>query len=106
MIESIGMVDEVPLLITSDANRQRRIELNQTADANRRVDISVDLTHLLKNDDVAYEETGFDTGPDTGYTMVEILLPNTLDINNANYLNVGSVELWKIDALFTTIGIR
>jgi hypothetical protein len=105
-IESIGIVDEIPLLISQEANYQRRQELNIQADANRRVDVSIDLTHLLKKDNVAYEEGGFDPADDEGFTMVEVKLPDALDSNNPNYLNVGTVELWKIDGLFTTVGIR
>lgn len=106
MIETIGIVDEVPIFDTGEANRQKRIELNQQADANRRVDISIDLTHLLNPTDVSYEETGFDDGgDDTNFTMVEVTMPYVPNYESY-YLTTGTVELWKIDGLFTTIGIR
>lgn len=105
-IQSIGIVDEIPLLITQDANYQRRQDLNIQADANRRIDVSLDLTHLLNKNNVAYEEGGFDPADDDGFTFVEVLLSPNLNSDNANYLNVGSVELWKLDGLFTTVGIR
>lgn len=73
-----------------------------SADANRRVDLSIDLTHLLKHDNVSYEEDAFDDGPTTGYTAVEILLADTLRETST----VGTIEIWKIDGLFTTTGIR
>lgn len=102
-IESIGIVDDLrPFPITAAANYQRRQIINQSADANRRIDVSIDLSHLLKRDNVAYEETGFDNGPTTGYTAVEILLNNALQ----NTTTIGVLDLWKIDALFTTTGIR
>lgn len=103
-IVSVGIVDELrPFPISSDANYQRRQEVNMTADANRRVDLSIDLTHLLKHDNVAYEENAFDPGEtDTGYTAVEILLPESLSSTS----NIGVLTLWKIDSLFTTTGIR
>lgn len=103
VIRSIGIVDELrPFPPDAVANYQRRQELNISADSNRRVDISVDLTHLLKHDNVAYEESGFDNGPDSGYTAVEVLMPDTISFSSTT----GVIELWKIDGLFTTIGIR
>jgi hypothetical protein len=105
-IQSIGIVDEIPLLIGTDANYQRRETLNVQADSNRRIDISMDLTHLLNKDNVAYEEGGFDPAADEGFTFVEVVLSPNLNESNANYLNVGDIELWKIDGLFTTTGIR
>lgn len=105
-IESVGIVDEIPLLINQTANYQRRQAVNLQADSNRRVDLSIDLTHLLKKDNVAFEEVGFDPADDSGFTFVEILLSPNLNSSNANYLNVGDIELWKTDGLFTTTGIR
>lgn len=104
VLQSIGIVDELrPFPQNAEANYQRRQILNVSADSNRRVDVSIDLTHLLKRDNVAYEESVFDPGAaDTGYTAVEILLADNLLTTST----VGTLELWKIDALFTTIGIR
>jgi len=104
VLQSLGIVDELrPFPQTKIANYQRRQALNISADSNRRVDVSIDLTHLLKHNNVAYEESVFDPGSsDTGYTAVEVLLADNL----LNTSNVGTLELWKIDALFTTTGIR
>jgi len=100
-ILSVGIVDELPpITINTTSNYQRRQEVNLQADSDRRVDLSIDLTHLLKKDNVAYEEVGFDGGPDNGFTAVEILLPSGVP------QTTGVVELWKLDGLFTTIGIR
>lgn len=103
-IVSVGIVDEVrPFPMTSDANYQRRQAVNLSADANRVVDLSIDLTHLLKHDNVRYEEVAFDSSDiDTGFTAVEILLPEALSSTS----NIGVLTLWKIDGLFTTDGIR
>ena len=76
--------------------------MSMQADSNRRVDLSIDLTHLLNHDNVAYEEDAFDDGPSTGYTAVEILLSDNLRETQT----VGTIEAWKIDGLFTTTGIR
>lgn len=103
VVQSIGIVDQLPPFpITATSNYQKRQPLNFTADANRRVDISMDLTHLLKRTNVAYEEDAFDDGPSNGYTAVEILLADSL----INTSTVGTIEIWKIDGLFTTTGIR
>ena len=104
VIESIGIVDELrPFPQTAEANYQRRQAVNLVADSSRRVNLSIDLTHLLKHDNVAYEESLADPSSiDTGFTAVEIKLPISL----ASTTTIGVVELWKIDALFTTTGIR
>lgn len=103
VVQSIGIVDQLtPFPITATSNYQRRQTVNMQADSNRRVDISMDLTHLLDHDNVAYEEDAFDDGPTTGYTAVEILLSDNLRETST----VGTIEIWKIDGLFTTTGIR
>lgn len=101
---SLGIVDELrPFPQTAVANYQRRQDVNVSADASRVVDVSMDLTHLLKKTNVRYEENGFDSNPiTTGYTAVEVLLPESL----SSTTNIGVLTLWKIDALFTTTGIR
>jgi hypothetical protein len=103
VVQSVGIVDQlVPFPITATSNYQRRQPVNMSADANRRVDLSIDLTHLLKHDNVSYEEDAFDDGPTTGYTAVEILLADNL----REISTVGTIEIWKLDGLFTTTGIR
>lgn len=103
VVQSIGIVDELtPFPITAESNYQRRQTVNMTADSNRRVDLSMDITHLLNHDNVAYEENAFDDGPSNGYTAVEILLSDNLRETST----VGTIEIWKIDGLFTTTGIR
>lgn len=106
IVRSIGIVDEIPLFSTGTANYQKRLDLNIQADANRRVDIGIDLSHLLNPENVAYEEGGFDPADDEGFTFVEVLLSANIDTIHPSYLNVGTIEVWKTDALFTTIGIR
>lgn len=101
-LRSIGIIDELVPLLTEPSNYQRRQEVNIAADANRRIDLSIDLSHLLKNDDVAYSAGGADVGPDTGYTAVELVFDPSLESTP----DIGDIELWKIDGLFTTIGIR
>lgn len=101
---SIGIVDELrPFPPNVAANYQRRQTLNLQADGDRKVDVALDLTHLLKHDNVQYTESAIDENPiETGYTAVEIMLPDTIDFSTSP----GTIDLWKIDGLFTTIGIR
>lgn len=102
-IEYIGITDEVPLDYEADANYQRRQYVGVAAGPDDRVDISMDLSHLLKRDNVGYrEETLGVSDPTTGYTYVEVLMPASIGTNNTT----GVYHLWKIDALFTTTGIR
>ena len=99
VLNYIGVSDEIPLLITGTANRQKKFTLNQAADANRVIDLKIDLTSLLKKDNVAYREL-FDDDPGNA-TYVEIKFPDAL----RNVANIGTFNIWKIDAQFTTEGI-
>lgn len=104
IVESIGIVDELPPFpITGSANYQRRQTLNLAANSSRVVDIGMDLTHLLKHDNVRYEEAVYDPSDiTTGFTAVEIKLPDALSATTT----IGVLTLWKVDGLFTTTGIR
>src|SRR3990167_6588028 len=75
VLESVGITDEFPFTAGTDANYQRRQAVNLTADGNRRVDLNIDLTHLLNPENVGYREEELGSDPETGYTMVEVLLP-------------------------------
>lgn len=68
--------------------------LNLTADANRRIDFTADLTEilrLLELKDAAYYSQGF--------VGVGIQHPNPLQY-------VATIEIWKMDLVYTTQGIR
>ncbi len=102
MVKEIGISDEF-VSLGSVAGYSRNYTLNQAADVNRRVDISIDLTALLNKDNVGYREDILDAGdPTTGYTYIEVKLPESL----RDTVVVGTVEMWKVDALFTTQGVR
>lgn len=103
VVKDISVIDTIPLLNTSnsDVNYMRTQELNIAADGNRKVDIKIDISHLLKKDNVGYREL-FGGGDETGLTYVMIQPHNNL-IGN---VNIGTIDLWKIDAQFTTEGIR
>jgi hypothetical protein len=79
---------------------ERYIELDLAADGARTVQIDMNLTPLLKKDDVAYTE--FEDTFGTGYCYVYIELAPELAATGT----IGEMRLWKVDALFTTVGIR
>ncbi len=87
IVQSIGITDEIPLIL-ANANYQRRLTLNMQADANRRIDLALDLSALLKRD--------------TPACYIELLL----SANLYNVSTIGVFELWKADGLYTTTGIR
>lgn len=97
ILESLGIANEY----SSNPTRIKRQTINQTADGNRRVDYFVDLTPYLKNDDVTFSEEG-NIADLTDFTLVEAKFPAALVLEPTT----GTIDLWKIDALFTTTGIR
>lgn len=101
-IVSVGIADQVPTSVTGTPNYEKLFTLNQAADANRVIDLRLDLSVLLNRNNVGYRESG-GTYPSTGYTYVELNLSS--NVNNGATGQV-TINLWKIDALFTTTGIR
>lgn len=101
VVRWIGIYNEIPLFVQDEPAEQNRIDLNIAADVNRKVDIRVDLSSILTRDHVAYRD--YFTDPETGdFTYVVIKLDDDLRGNNT----VGTIDLWKLDGLFTTLGIR
>lgn len=81
---SIGIVDSIPAYGQS-APYERLVTINQVADSNRRVDLSIDLSPLLKK------------SLPSCYIQVTVGLIG---------ISGGAIEVWKADALYTTTGIR
>lgn len=94
-VDRIGIIDA-----KFNPTYERYLDLNLVADGNREVELNVNLTPLLKKDNVAY--TLFEDAFGTGYTYIYILLAEELSDTGS----IGEVLLWKADALFTTQGIR
>lgn len=101
IVEWIGIGSEFPTFITDEPAYFRKIDLNQAADANRKVDIKLDLTTILNKDNVRYREY-FETPVTTDYTYVIIKLSENLRDTST----VGTAQLCKLDALYTTKGIH
>lgn len=110
VIKSIGVADEFgnPNGNPTAAfipNRFKKYDIEAVANASRIVDVRINLTELLKKDNVQYQEL-FGDWPLTGYTYVNFVLDDALGIGGAEEtLTTGTILLWKLDALFTTRGI-
>lgn len=94
-LDRIGIIDS-----KFSPTYERYIDLNLVADGNREVEVNINLTPLLKKDNVVY--TLFEDAFGTGYTYIYIQLAPELEDTGS----VGEMRLWKADALFTTLGIR
>ena len=99
VLEQIGIASNYPLTQNGIPARLQTITLNQAADGNRRVDVKIDLTHLLDRTATAYFSR-FDSTPTSGLTMVYFKLPDALYSSNSGTM------IWKTDSLYTTTGIR
>lgn len=100
-ITRIGVANNRPLFGNEPA-RFRYYDVNLTADPTTRIiDTRIDLSALLKNDDVRWADY-FDHGDPSalGFTYVVFDLPTDLTSTN------GDLLLCKMDALYTTTGIR
>lgn len=101
IIKDISIVDKLPSLYNNDdVNYIRTQQLNITADGSRKVDIKIDITHLLKKDNVGYRELFDDNYGGLTYVMIQ---PDDSVIDIAD---IGTIDLWKLDATFTTQGVR
>lgn len=102
VIEKIGIISKFDYTET-DAAYFRALDLNLAADGNREVDIDINLSSLLKKDNVAFTSDPLGvSGSEEGYTLIYIKLPVSLELTGT----VGTIKLWKADGLFTTKGIR
>lgn len=104
VVESIGIANMRPLFYDDDPTIYKKIVLNQAADADRRVDVKLDLTDLLVDikTNVGWTPV-FGADYDNGdQTFIYVKLPDSLH----DTLNVGTIELWKADSLYTTREIR
>lgn len=104
VVESIGVANQRPLFYDDEPTIHKKIVLNQAADADRRVDIKLDLTDLLVDlkSNVAWTPLFGADYDDGDQTFIYVKLPDSLH----NTLNVGTIELWKADSLYTTREIR
>lgn len=104
VLKKIGIIDAPvnPVFFPSLIDRLKTFDVEIAADVNRKIDKRIDLSALLKKDDVAYRGLFSDAStPDNGYTMIYLGFDDSLRFQSIT----GAIKLWKADALFTTIGI-
>lgn len=102
VVEYIAIANQRPLFINDEPTRMRKIDLNVAADGNRRVDILIDLSSLLKTDDVGFTSLWSADYEIGDQTHILIKLPDSL----RSTLAVGTIEICKVDCLYTTTEIR
>lgn len=90
-----------PSFLYGDPTYEREIELNLQADGDRVVEATVDLSSILNKQNVRFANV-FGDFTTEDFTMVYIRLPDALQ----SILNVGTINIWKLEALFTTKEIR
>lgn len=101
VLQYIGVGNEYPLLIEQDPSGYfNKLDLNLAADAvTRKIDLRLNITPLLKKENAGWRDR-FNAEPDLTYIIIK-----TADANR-DVTTVASVELCKVDALYTTTGIR
>lgn len=83
-LDRIGIIDA-----KFNPTYERYLDLNLTADGNREVEVNINLTPLLKKDNVKY--TLFEDAFGTGYTYIYILLAPEIEADNLG--SVGEMRL-------------
>lgn len=102
MITKIGVANERPSFIDNVPSRLRTYDVNLTADANRYIDVKIDLSALLDKKAVGYKGYFDFEDAATEYTYVYFELPPEL----VNTGSIGDLIICRMAALYTTLGIR
>lgn len=102
----IGIVNTIEFPARFDpskADYYRVLTVNAEADADRIIELKMSLSALLKKSNVRWQDLFSDQFDDEDtYTYVLVEMPVELFEEGL----VGKILLWKVDALFTTKGIR
>jgi hypothetical protein len=101
IIRQIGIASEVPAAVEEDPRYLRTLEINEAA-VGGVIDVKINLTPLLKKDNVTLDNNWIGDFLQNDMTIVYIKFDD--DLRGNSY--TGNIDLWKIDALFTTKGIR
>lgn len=100
IIEKIGIISDF-IYDENDADHIRYFEINEVADANREIELDLDLTSLLKEDYVDYETKPYLFSGNFTFVWFKIGKEDNL---TASYN--GGILKWKVDALFVTRGVK
>lgn len=96
-ITKIGIASDRPPY-GFEPQRLKTYAVNLSADVNRKIDTRIDLSALLKNDFVRWRDYFNDPATDDAtYVYIELATDNAAN---------GDLILCKMDALYTTTGIR
>ena len=99
-IQYIGIGDEYPFFIDQEPSGYfNKLDLNLAADASRKINLRLNLTPLLKKDNAGWRDR---FNAESGLTYVIIKTPD----GNRGITSVATVEICKVDALYTTTGIQ
>ena len=100
-IQYIGIGDEYPFFITDEPSGYfNKLDLNLAADAvTRKIDLRLNLTPLLKKENAGWRDR---FNAESNLTYVIIKTPD----GNRGITTVATVDICKIDALYTTTGIQ
>lgn len=101
-ITKIGIANDRPNFVTGEAPRLRTYDVNWSADASRYIDKTIDLSALLKKDDVNWRSYFEEPAGTDNMTYIYIELPEILE----NVSGIGDLVICKATALYTTLGIR
>ena len=104
-IVRVGIQNSMDGLATP--THKRWLDVNKSADGNRIVDLIIDLTSLIKKDNVEFYAGQNTDYPDaTNYIYVEVPLEVYSYLNPPTVLYNGVIDIWKADGLFTIKEIR
>lgn len=101
-IMKIGVANERPSFVEQAPSRLRTYDVNLSADGNRYIDTTIDLSALLDREAVGYKGYFDFEDPAKQYTYIYIELPEAL----MNTGTIGDLIICRMDALYTTLGIR
>ena len=102
VLEAVGIASEFPSISSQAPRTLKQIDVNESADADRKIDFKIDLTTLLTKTNVTYTDEVFGDYEQDNMTLVYLKFPDTLATDSSH----GIIELWKIDTEWTTQEIR
>lgn len=104
-ITRVGVQNSMDSLATP--THKRYLEVNASADGSGIVDLFLDLSSLIKKDNVEFWPGGGASYPDaTNYLYLEVPVETYGYLAPPTYWKIGDVQLWKADGLFTIKEIR
>lgn len=100
-IQYVGIGNEYPMFIEQDPSGYfNKLDLDLAADASRYINLRLNLTPLLKKDNAGWRDRFNVDGNNLTYVIIK-----TPDLNR-DISNVATVQICKVDALYTTKGIQ